>query len=61
MQTQTLSAVFETYFRILKHTLQSLAARCVLIHIMCIAILQRDMDVDKFVNLVAHLIRYLIL
>lgn len=28
MQTKTLSAVFETYFRILKHTMQSIA-RCV--------------------------------
>ncbi|XP_045796088.1 nucleolar complex protein 3 homolog [Trifolium pratense] len=27
MQTQTLSAVFETYFRILKHTMQSIVAR----------------------------------
>jgi len=30
MQTETLSAVFETYFRILKHTMQSIGARCVL-------------------------------
>ena len=29
MQTETLSAVFETYFRILKHTMQSTAVRCV--------------------------------
>lgn len=30
MQTETLSAVFETYFRILKHTMQSIGAGCVL-------------------------------
>ncbi|XP_027345896.1 nucleolar complex protein 3 homolog isoform X2 [Abrus precatorius] len=29
MQTETLSAVFETYFRILKHTMQSIGARYV--------------------------------
>lgn len=33
MQTETLSAVFETYFRILKHTMQSSAARFVVHHI----------------------------
>jgi len=31
MQTETLSAVFETYFRILKHTMQSIRARFVFI------------------------------
>ncbi|KAA3490728.1 nucleolar complex protein 3-like protein [Gossypium australe] len=29
MQSETLSAVFETYFRILRHTMQSSVARCV--------------------------------
>lgn len=29
MQTETLSAVFETYFRILKHSIQPTVARCV--------------------------------
>lgn len=29
MQSDTLSAVFETYFRILRHTMQSSVARCV--------------------------------
>lgn len=31
MQSDTLSAVFETYFRILKHTMESITARFVLI------------------------------
>lgn len=29
MQTETISAVFETYFRILKHTMMFTAVRCV--------------------------------
>jgi hypothetical protein len=29
MQSETLSAVFETYFRILKHSIQPTVARCV--------------------------------